>query len=714
MKYFFVRKRVDLNYEYLGYKTSHIFNPIPEEATEVDNKLIYFTTGDHLNMVGHECFKTYNEDRIYEISEVCQDNFPVLLNKDKKIDEVIKPFLGKKILSVGIVNGMSSAMGDHLIGVKALNILHTELLKYFEDVEFTLYQMIPKHVMGISFQEPIVKAVVGLPASLDKLEAHDVYIDFGGMIVWENFNNQNMIDFYLEELGLDKNAVPASAKRCVVKLSDQSAYETEEMLKALRSRGRPLLLFQHHSSSDIRTMHELDAAKMVDELIEKTDYLILGTLPTFKHKNEDRFVNIAAHTAKEFDRFVYLISKVDAVLTVDTMVYHVSDALAVPTVVMFTSIEPALRTKYYPYVESIMLETPKGRIYGKHKSSSTNDKFHVRKLFKKLDTNVVVEALKKITAKKQKMLTCPICSAKTKDAVSDQYNGYSLYRCVACMCEFVMPRKPQDYDFAYEVGRTNTSSYAHYFQETKDMSRDQIIAAYISQIRFIVPRRFVDFLPKGKSLDIGCSNGFWAGYMANLGFDAYGVDNCTAIIEHAKEKMKSKNFACVTDTNKLSSKLPKKWGKNFDLISSFELLEHLVDPNKFAAEVNKLLKPGGYWILSTPNRDRLPFWAGIKNTRGHNGVHEGDYPPEHLQRFNKKGHRIIAENNGFEVVSQKTTGLYTKSIESAIQEQIPNFEVTVNGKRLASTQSILEDKLNQALTKIEGYGTFIITILKKI
>lgn len=714
MRYFFVRKKVELSYDYLGYKTNHIFNPIPEDATEVQNSLIYFTTGDHLEQIGHESFKAYNEDRLFEINGVSQDNFPILFDKTKKIEENIKPFIGREKISIGIVNGMSSAMGDHLIGMKALNLFHNELSKYFKNVEIVLYQLIPKHIFPITVQDPIIHHVVGMPAPVSRLEKHDLYLDFGGMIVWENFNNQPMIDFYLEELGLDKTKISPNDKRCSIKLSDQAAFDMDEIIKVIKHRGRPVLLFQHHSSSDIRTIHEHEATKMVKDLLEQTDYTVVSTMPNFNYAS-DRFVNVSPYTVNEFDRFVYLISKMDAVLTVDTVAYHISDALCIPTVVLFTSIEPDLRARYYPYVQSIMLEDPKGRVYGKHKSNTTNDKFHVRKLFKKLKIEDVIEALKTITSKKQKKLTCPICYKETKERISDWYRDYNLHRCENCMCEFAMPRKPQDYDAAYEVA-TDTSNYDHYLKDCINESRDRIINNYMAQVRFTMPKRFVEFLPKGKSLDIGCANGFWVGYMADKGHDAYGVDACKAVIELAKVKMKSKNFSVlkVKDTNKFASKLPKSWGKDFDLVTSFELLEHVPDPNEFAAQVNKVLKVGGYWLFSTPNRDRLPFFGGVKNTRAHNGVPEGDFPPEHLQRFNKLGHRIVIENNGFEIMSQKTTALHTSSLEATIQETLPNFEVAVNGELIAATKTILEGKLNRGLNKIEGYGTFLITIARKI
>jgi SAM-dependent methyltransferase len=44
-------------------------------------------------------------------------------------------------------------------------------------------------------------------------------------------------------------------------------------------------------------------------------------------------------------------------------------------------------------------------------------------------------------------------------------------------------------------------------------------------------------------------------------------------------------------------------GQTFDVVVSFETIEHLRQPARFLAEVHRVLRPGGLFVCSTPNRD---------------------------------------------------------------------------------------------------------------
>lgn len=98
-----------------------------------------------------------------------------------------------------------------------------------------------------------------------------------------------------------------------------------------------------------------------------------------------------------------------------------------------------------------------------------------------------------------------------------------------------------------------------------------------------------------RALDIGCAYGYAVDILRSLGYDSYGVDVSKYSIEQAKKKISTADFA-VCDVQK---GLPFK-NRVFDLITCFEVLEHLTDPiqsiqNMYGSCRNTM-------ICTTPNK----------------------------------------------------------------------------------------------------------------
>jgi 2-polyprenyl-3-methyl-5-hydroxy-6-metoxy-1,4-benzoquinol methylase len=102
-----------------------------------------------------------------------------------------------------------------------------------------------------------------------------------------------------------------------------------------------------------------------------------------------------------------------------------------------------------------------------------------------------------------------------------------------------------------------------------------------------------------KVLDLGCGTGYGAAYLALHKADqVVGVDVSAEAIQYACCHYQVQNLSyAVNDCLALSLK-----DQSFDVIVSFEVIEHIDAWQSYLLEAKRLLKPGGYLVGSTPNK----------------------------------------------------------------------------------------------------------------
>lgn len=101
-------------------------------------------------------------------------------------------------------------------------------------------------------------------------------------------------------------------------------------------------------------------------------------------------------------------------------------------------------------------------------------------------------------------------------------------------------------------------------------------------------------------LDAACGVGYGSALIARSGAKSVvGIDIDSQTVAYAREHFAHPRVAFAEGSAEQLSQL----GQTFDVVVSFETIEHLRQPARFLTEVRRVLRPGGLFICSTPNRD---------------------------------------------------------------------------------------------------------------
>lgn len=99
-------------------------------------------------------------------------------------------------------------------------------------------------------------------------------------------------------------------------------------------------------------------------------------------------------------------------------------------------------------------------------------------------------------------------------------------------------------------------------------------------------------------LDVGCGCGYGSNYISNSAKSIIGIDKSKEAINYAKSHYKKPKFLVMDACNLKFKK------DHFDIVVSFDVIEHVDDYRKFLTSIKRVLKNKGIFIVATPNRMR--------------------------------------------------------------------------------------------------------------
>lgn len=187
--------------------------------------------------------------------------------------------------------------------------------------------------------------------------------------------------------------------------------------------------------------------------------------------------------------------------------------------------------------------------------------------------------------------------------------------------------------------------YNKYWKEkTKDELDD--FSYKLPTISKIIPR-----INNLKILDYGCGTGktFQELIKINPGAKYYGVDISDYAIKKISKKFPAYKFFVVKE----EEKVPLKSG-SIDLITCFDVIEHVYNTEWLLLEFFRLLKPKGKLILSTP------YHGFIKNLIISTIAFDNVFDPfgPHIRFFTERSLKSGLEKYGFRIIKKGYYGRF--------------------------------------------------------
>ena len=188
-------------------------------------------------------------------------------------------------------------------------------------------------------------------------------------------------------------------------------------------------------------------------------------------------------------------------------------------------------------------------------------------------------------------VSCDLCQG-SDCAVETTFDGWRLVKCGNCGLKWLEPKPDsetcvrlydQHYFNSHEAKLLGYSSYEDRFR-----SKIRTFNFYLRQIEA--------FHKPGTSLDVGCAFGYFIRAAQARGWNAHRINISTYAVEQAAK-----------------TRLPVKCGdflqcrceESYDLVTAWDLIEHMLSPHAFFSQAWHMLKDGGILGLTTPDSQSL-------------------------------------------------------------------------------------------------------------
>ena len=239
---------------------------------------------------------------------------------------------------------------------------------------------------------------------------------------------------------------------------------------------------------------------------------------------------------------------------------------------------------------------------------------------------------------------CSICLS-TAPLPAFMFRGYQLAHCGDCGHLFVVDQVPEDVlETAYGAGYYHTANenadgmeatgYSDYLANVE--RRQQLFRERLSAVS-----RFA--AGPGHLLDYGCAIGLFVKVAAEAGWIARGYERSSWAANYGRSQF-------GLDITVADGGLDPFGANSFNVVTLWDVLEHLQHPRRVLELVSKWLIPGGVMALNTVNSSSLgarmagPAWRHLA-------------PPHHLQFYSRRSLARLLAEFGFKTLWMRSEGV---------------------------------------------------------
>ncbi|WP_421763192.1 class I SAM-dependent methyltransferase [Ekhidna sp.] len=272
---------------------------------------------------------------------------------------------------------------------------------------------------------------------------------------------------------------------------------------------------------------------------------------------------------------------------------------------------------------------------------------------------------------------CLVCDSPKLKTLSEQYEKKGLVKCGRCGFVF-MKQIPSIEELS--------KFYSSYSYASK---------GYLPPLTRISYNKLLDQFEKHRKhntiLDVGAGRGWFLDEAKNRGWKVYA----TEFSETAVESMRMNGIQ--VEEGALNETMFRD--VTFDVVTSFEVIEHINNPQEELQIIGKLLRKGGLFYCTTPNYNSIMrYYLGAS----YNIINY----PEHLSYYTPTTINHLFKKNGFKRKKLITTGISISRINAS----------QGNSKERSTDRGSKDEKLRQVLSgnqfmrRVKTFANFLLSI----